>query len=102
MALSFGIGDVLSVTSLDEIRRLVSAHEMVCRDLCIFSSSDPRAEVVALKIVEVARTGERDPGRLRDLAMLDLATILRSPHSNNSPALREVAGSASSSRVKNG
>lgn len=48
---------------------LVAAVEEACRCAQIKSPSDPLAEIVAMKVIEAAKQGERDPVRLRDLAV---------------------------------
>jgi hypothetical protein len=41
------------------------AFDAVCERLAIPETADARREMVALRIVELARKGERDPKRLR-------------------------------------
>jgi len=40
------------------------AFESACRSLRLIDRSDPAAELVAMKIIEIAQTGERDSDRL--------------------------------------
>jgi hypothetical protein len=54
------------------IRALLAVFEAICRSLDITSKDDPLAELVALKVVQIANRGERDPNRLRDLVLLAL------------------------------
>ena len=49
----------------DALRAMSAALEEVCRELQV--NGDQRArEAVAVRIIELARRGERDPERLRD------------------------------------
>ena len=49
------------------------AFDAVCERLAIPERAEAPREIVALRIVELARTGERDPKRLRDKALKVLA-----------------------------
>ena len=49
----------------DALRAMSTALEAVCRTLKIEHDQDAR-EVMAVRIIELARHGERDPERLRD------------------------------------
>jgi hypothetical protein len=49
------------------VEALTSAFDEGLKELGI-ERTDPLADSVARKIIEVARSGERDPGRLRKLA----------------------------------
>ena len=51
---------------------LIPPFKAICRSLQITSKDDPLAEVVALKVIQAAKTGERDTERLRDLVLLAL------------------------------
>jgi hypothetical protein len=55
--------------------------------------TDPLREALALKIIELAKTGERDPERLCEGALKDLPTVSASalPQPDVSP--HELAGS---------
>jgi hypothetical protein len=48
------------------------AFERVCRSLWDAGQPDIVKEVIARRILEIAQTGERDPVRLSDRAMLAL------------------------------
>jgi hypothetical protein len=50
----------------DEIAVMVAAFEDALRDLKLANRADPAAEIVARKIIELAKQGERDPVRLRE------------------------------------
>ncbi|HMA75651.1 MAG TPA: hypothetical protein VKP67_29805 [Xanthobacteraceae bacterium] len=49
---------------------LVSAFEGALAALGLVDRDDPATMLVATHIITVAKTGERDPARLRDLALL--------------------------------
>ncbi len=53
----------------EAIKAMTAAFEAVCEALQLANRSDPLTEIVARKVIELAGTGERDPGRLRDLAL---------------------------------
>jgi hypothetical protein len=44
----------------------------VLESLRLNAPDDPAAEIVARTIIDLARTGERDPAKLRDLALIAL------------------------------
>jgi hypothetical protein len=48
---------------------ITEAFETACRDLRLTDRRDPITEVLALKIIEAAKTGERDPNIIRQQAM---------------------------------
>jgi hypothetical protein len=53
----------------DEIKLLVTAFEEALRKLQLKDRSDPATLLVAKRIIELAKQGERDPIRLRDGAV---------------------------------
>jgi hypothetical protein len=53
----------------DEIKLLVTAFEDALRELQLKDRSDPATLLVAKRIIELAKQGERDPIRLRDGAV---------------------------------
>jgi hypothetical protein len=53
----------------DEIKVLSSAFEAALRELKLVDRSDPATELVAKRIIDLARQGERDPDRLRERAV---------------------------------
>jgi len=61
-----------SVFGPDEIERIVTAYEATLRALHA-DRADLDAETVAKTIMEIAQTGVRDPTRLRQLALKELA-----------------------------
>ncbi len=48
------------------------AFDRACKSLRDLGQPDIVKEVIATRIVEIARTGERDPDRLRDRALIAL------------------------------
>jgi hypothetical protein len=52
---------------------ITEAFETACRDLGLTDRRDPITEILALKIIEAAQTGERDPNAIRQQAMDNLA-----------------------------
>jgi hypothetical protein len=54
------------------IEAMTTAYLAVCESLLVASRTDPLTEIVARKVIEIAGTGERDPARIRDLALLAL------------------------------
>jgi hypothetical protein len=57
----------------EDIEILTAAFEDTLRELCLLDRSDSIAEIAAKKIVELARSGERDPARLREQTVLALS-----------------------------
>ena len=53
---------------------ITEAFETACRDLRLTDRRDPITETLALKIIEAAQTGERDPNVIRQQAIDNLAT----------------------------
>jgi len=56
----------------EEVQAIVAAYEAALARLGLRDRSDPAAEMVARKIVEIARGGERDPERLSDRVVKSL------------------------------
>jgi hypothetical protein len=54
---------------LEELTVMLVATEDACRALGILSRFDPRAETIALTIVQAAKAGERDPRKLCEAAL---------------------------------
>ena len=46
-----------------------TAFAAACKSLQLVIRDDPMTEIVARKIIDVARAGERDPQRMHDLAL---------------------------------
>jgi hypothetical protein len=57
----------------EEIKVLTTAYEDTLRTLRLADRADPAAEIIAKKIIEFARRGERDPLRLRERAIESLS-----------------------------
>jgi hypothetical protein len=55
-----------------EVERLATAYDMALRALHLVDRNDPLTEIVARKIIEVARSGERDPASLSQIAVKQL------------------------------
>jgi hypothetical protein len=53
----------------EDVKILVAAYEDTLRALKLTDRKDPRAIAVAKLIIELAKGGERDPDRLRELAL---------------------------------
>jgi len=60
----------------DEIARLAKAYEAALELLRLKDRDDPITELVAKKIIEVARAGERDPPRICARALKELGIPL--------------------------
>ena len=56
----------------DEVKVLTDAFEDTLRALKLVDREDPMTTVVAKMIIELAKEGERDPARLRNLAVKTL------------------------------
>jgi len=54
------------------VKVMATAYEASLQELGLTDRKDPITEMVATKIIEIARLGERDPVRLRELALKDL------------------------------
>ena len=59
----------------EAIRALAVAYDSACAVLHIANDTDPRATIIAKKIIEHARHGERDPIRLLYLVLTDLQLV---------------------------
>ncbi len=57
----------------EDIEVLVKAFEKTLSALGVVRRDDPLTELIAKRIIECARTGERNPIRLRDRALSSLA-----------------------------
>ena len=53
----------------ESVAAMPAAFEETCRALGLAERTDPLCNLVAQKILECARTGERDPARLRECAL---------------------------------
>jgi hypothetical protein len=54
----------------EEIKAMTVAYEDACRVLKLVDKrDDPLTQILALKIIEIGKTGELDPIKIRDLAL---------------------------------
>lgn len=53
----------------DDVKRMTTAYEKALVQLGLTNRTDPMAETVALRIIEIARTGEKDPDLICALAL---------------------------------
>jgi hypothetical protein len=56
----------------DEIACMAAGYECVLRELHLADRKDPITEVIAKKIIELSRKGERDPAHLCAKAIKEL------------------------------
>jgi hypothetical protein len=56
----------------DDVRLLAAVYEKVLCTVGVVDRKDPRAELIAKKVVQLAQAGERDPECLKDLAIEEL------------------------------
>jgi hypothetical protein len=61
-----------AVFNPEAVKALAAAFDGACAALNVIDRTDPRATIVAKKIIEHARRGERDPIRLREAALSEL------------------------------
>ena len=54
------------------IEAMNAAFLALCKSLQLDRSDAARTEVVARKVIDIGRTGERDPQRIHDLVLLAL------------------------------
>jgi hypothetical protein len=57
------------------IEAMSAAFEAVCKSLQLVNRDDPIIQIVARTIIDIARTGEHDPQRIHDLALLELKDV---------------------------
>jgi hypothetical protein len=53
----------------EDIKLLSSVFEEALRELRLVDRTDPATQLVAKRIIELAQQGERDPIRLREMAV---------------------------------
>jgi hypothetical protein len=63
----------------EEITRMTAAYEHALRALRLADRQDPITELVAKKIIEVARLGESDPVRIQIRALEELGVTPQPP-----------------------
>ena len=86
----------------DEITKLVEAFEGALGALGLVRRDDPATTLVAKAIMDAAKTGERDPTRLRDLVVESLtreAPPLAPEPPSSLPSLAAAAAVAEERRV---
>lgn len=54
------------------VNAMKTAYEVALRELRLADRADPCTDIIARKIIECARTGERDPILLCELALKDI------------------------------
>ena len=59
----------------ETIEALAVAYDGACAVLHVANDADPRATIIAKKIIEHARHGKRDPIRLLDLVLSELQRV---------------------------
>jgi hypothetical protein len=59
----------------DAIEAMNTALASACQSLRLIVRDDPFTQIVARQIVDIGRTGERDPNKIRDLALLALKDL---------------------------
>jgi hypothetical protein len=57
----------------EDIDRMSAAYEHALRELQLKDRSDPITELIARKIIEITRSGERDPARISAATVQALA-----------------------------
>jgi hypothetical protein len=55
----------------NDIRAMSMALDDVCRALNLSSDAKPAREIIAVRIIELARSGVRSPTTLRDILLAD-------------------------------
>ena len=63
----------------EAIDAMHSAFEQVCGELGLKSKNDPAAEIIAMKIIEAAKAGQRDPATMRLTVLLALGIMRDAP-----------------------
>jgi hypothetical protein len=63
----------------EAIKTMHSAYEQVCAELGLKAKNDCITELVATKIIEAAKAGQRDPAIMRITALMALGLINDDP-----------------------
>jgi hypothetical protein len=58
----------------EEISRLTTAYKQALRGIGLVDRDDPLSEMVAKKVIQIAKTGVRDPADIAALAIMELGT----------------------------
>ncbi len=56
----------------DTVKALMNAYEQACAALALVDRTDPLTEIVAKKVIEYAKSGERDAARLCEAVLKEL------------------------------
>jgi len=56
----------------EQCQAMGSAYEAILRELKLTDRNDPLCGMLAEKVIELGKAGERDPNRLRERAMVAL------------------------------
>lgn len=56
----------------DEIKAMTTAYEDALKELRLADRTDPVTEIIAKAIIDIARTGEKDPEKIRERAISTL------------------------------
>ena len=62
-------GAVFDPQAIEAMNR---AFEALCKSLQLTDRTDKQAEIVARKVIDLGRAGERDPQRIHDRVLLDV------------------------------
>jgi hypothetical protein len=57
------------------IEAMNAAFEAICKSLQLLNRDDLITQIVARTVIDIARTGEHDPQRMHDLALLELRDL---------------------------
>jgi hypothetical protein len=60
----------------DEVERITAAYESVLKLLRLSDRTDPITELIAQRVIEIARKGEPDPGRISMDVLTDFGVSL--------------------------
>jgi hypothetical protein len=63
----------------EAIQAMHSAYEQVCVELGLKAKNDRMTELVATKIIEAAKAGQRDPATMRITALIALGLTNHDP-----------------------
>ena len=58
----------------EEISRLTTAYEQALRGIGLVDRDDPLSEMVAKKVIQIAKSGVRDPTDIAAQAIMELGT----------------------------
>ena len=85
----------------DALRTMSTALEEVCRILKVDRDQGAR-EVMAVRIIELARRGERDPERLRDRVLREAGATLSMVDAAPAADARQLRVECSATRFQGG